>query len=534
MLTPLSPAAYADVLSARINGLPDTEIASQKLTALAFFETGGNPAHLFLLAGCLNDSSAAVRTAAAGIMVRIFNRLSSRRQLNAALKALPFTEEWLDTVQENFSGDTLYSLYAMASFNANGFVRHKAIRLLAATRSPIAIPFLIYRLNDNVACIRDAAAGLIAQYRQPCFYVNFLSHLPLIENILNAKKVYAVQIYFGIVRFLTDRPLTQKVLKMVEHSDKARKSLLVFYINRKGATPFIRKCFLNDRDFQVRKTILLDMGLATGEIRNSIYRKLLADTCADVRYHALMAISVRNPLKYEIANALMDSSRRVRKLAFRLTGFDRQQALDFYNRKRMEGAITPGLIAGLSDHQACEEPLLIQSIASPSSRIAEAGLAALARVDGYRGAWEAKAFLPQVTGGLRRCCIEMVARFYTMNIHDHLAQMYDLGDVRQRKTTVRVFGRMRNWHSFPELIAAVSDPDDTVSLLARSYVKKWIRHPLARKTMPVGFDLYQMSQAIIYMNSPGLSTRAKTRPELETLRQELMLFYKELEKKKPL
>jgi len=483
MLTLPRPASYAGILSAQPMGISEEDLLMGKIGELSTLRVNEAPADLPVLLQYLDDPCPAIHEIASGIITSIFDKQTSRRALIAAFRSLPFTVESLPDIPKNFSGELLCQLLAMASFNADGYVRHEAVCMLAAANHPLAIRFLVYRLNDNVGLIREAAAAAIQDYQQPRFYEQFLLQLPVIENIPKSKKVYMGHVYLRVGNFLAETELTPAIMQFVKRSDKIRKSLLLFFINRWGPMPYITQLFLEDRDSQIRKSLLLNMAFLSDQSRNDIYIKLLADICADVRFNALSRLAKTTGAN-NVAEFLCDSDRRVRKLACRLMNLGREQQLAFYQARVDEGTLTPGVIPGLCEHGAFGAALFERSIRYPDNRVVAAALTAMMRVDWHIAANAAIVRLATATGVLRRCCMTVLSGQYNPGIYNKLIDLYDCANVELRKTIVSVFGHMKSWYVFPTLMQTVTDSDDGPSLYARYYIRVWIRDPLFEKTVP--------------------------------------------------
>jgi len=483
MRTLSRPISYAGILSAQSIGISEEDLLTGKLSELCTLRVNEEPADLPVLLQYLDDPCAAFREMASDVITRIFDKQTSRRTLIAAFRSLPFTVESLSDISKKFSGELLCQLLAMASFNADGYVRHEAVCMLAAANHPIAIRFLVYRLNDHVGLIREAAAAAIQNYQELRFYKQFLLQLPIIENIPKAKKAGMGHVYLGMGNFLAEIELTPAIMQFIKRRDKIRKSLFLLFINRWGTTPHITQLFLQDRDSQIRKSLLFNMASLSNENRSDIYTRLLADKCADTRFQALSQLA-KTMGADSVAGFLCDKDRRVRKLACRLMNFSGQKQLAYYRAQVDEGILTPGIITGLYDHGAFDAELFESSIRCPDKPVVEAALAAMMGMDWHRAANAAIDRLATATGSLRRCCMTVLSGQYNPGIYNKLMDLYDCANVELRKTIVSVFGHMKSWYVFPALMQAVSDPDDGPSLYARYYIRVWIRHPLGEKTLP--------------------------------------------------
>jgi hypothetical protein len=72
---------------------------------------------------------------------------------------------------------------ALASMHKSGFVRERAVRLLAGRRDGGELPLLLVRVNDWVAPVREAAGAAVRARLQPAYAVHFVRCLTLVEDL---------------------------------------------------------------------------------------------------------------------------------------------------------------------------------------------------------------------------------------------------------------------------------------------------------------------------------------------------------------
>jgi hypothetical protein len=489
MLTPLGLSSYADVSAQQSDSRSEIKLLHDKLKTLAHLQSKGTSADIPTVLPFLDDPTPAIREIANDVITRILNKSSSRRYLSAAFRTLPFTVEDLSVLQQKYSGDLLCRLLAMASFNANGFVREKAVNMLAVADNALAIRFLIYRLNDNISSIREVAATAIDQYHRTPFYEEFLRLLPLVENILRIKKAYTVHVYYRIGTFLSMTELTPDILQFVKRRDKVRKLLFAIHVDRYGLTPVMSGLLLNDPDFRIRQWLMNGPVYHNREEEVEMYKRLLADKHPAVRIRALKAIIAADAVDAGISDCLCDSSPQVRRLASRVMNLNRQQEIDFYNSRTSVEKLTPGVILGLSDYGVFEGALPGRCLDHPDKRVVEATLSAMVRLDPHHTAATAVSLLWNATGSLRRYCIKIVARHYGFDIHDKVVELYNRGNVPQRKAAATIFGCVKSWHVFPMLMKAVLDHDENVVFEALYYARAWLRQSLRKKDASLRPDI---------------------------------------------
>lgn len=81
------------------------------------------------------------------------------------------------------------AVVALACFHASGFVRERAVRLLAAQDDGDELPFLLLRVNDWVGPVREAAMAALRARLAPAYAMAFVRCLPLVEALRGERRV---------------------------------------------------------------------------------------------------------------------------------------------------------------------------------------------------------------------------------------------------------------------------------------------------------------------------------------------------------
>src|SRR6185437_7720312 len=108
------------------------------------------------------------------------------------------------------------SLIALASFHPSGYVRERAVRLLAWRRDGSELPYLLLRVNDWVVPVRVAAGSALHARIEPSYAEHFARCLPLVDDLRGARRAEHRPLTDAVEAFLcTDvaAPAVEEVLR---------------------------------------------------------------------------------------------------------------------------------------------------------------------------------------------------------------------------------------------------------------------------------------------------------------------------------
>jgi len=283
---------------------------------------------------------------------------------------------------------------AIATCHRNGFVRQKAVELLAESHDGAELPFLLVRLNDWVAPVRAAAQSEVRARVTVVYAARWVSCLELLDRVRLGRR--------------GDHAWLGAAVEGLLRRDDARVALEAGLV---GGTRGVRRACVRIAAGLTDSTRLLSLALrdadpiTSGEAANVLCRSLDADAlreALDVMQHgntrarclALDTWCDRIPQDAEphLRAALLDSATSVRELA----RFRGQRlglvAVEFrtYYREQLEaqtGELFITALRGLAETGTVDDvPLFLQYIAHPRGRVREAAILGLGRCDGQKHA----------------------------------------------------------------------------------------------------------------------------------------------------
>ena len=278
------------------------------------------------------------------------------------------------------------AVIALASMHRSGFVRERAVRLLATRSDGGELPLLLVRVNDWVGPVREAAAAALRARLQPGYAAHFVRCLTLVDDLRGERRASHGPL-LAAVEALLGTPAASPAL------DEAL---------RCGARGLRRACVRiaalhGDAALLLRAAVDCDSIVATIAARaitatwsDQALREVLPRLRSGpprVRYLALEATCARYPGEAEpqLRRALLDESGSVRELARFLWSRAGCPSLDFaafyrdalaYARGR---AFPVALFALAECGEEADAPLFEPHVRDPRSAVRAAAVMGLGR-----------------------------------------------------------------------------------------------------------------------------------------------------------
>lgn len=241
---------------------------------------------LSIIFTCLRDDHSMIRNKASETFLFFWKKAESQIVKEVWFRGLPFDNELLDYFRIDFDHDTFLSLIRIASLNRSGFVREKSVTELGRLHSQENLKFILLRLGEWVAQVRDAAITAIRTYLAP-EYVNWLLEtLPLIDQLLDVQRVDLAAIHDEILQFI----LTHASIDDINAVDDAKRLRYYRY--------FIKRCNIDeslaiqifaDSNFLIRLLVLNHSSELGRQFQQRIVRLALKDRSTLVKIRALNA-----------------------------------------------------------------------------------------------------------------------------------------------------------------------------------------------------------------------------------------------------
>jgi HEAT repeat protein len=464
------------------SGISKEDNIQAKLACLEKFRVEGRSLDIHFLLPLLRDDYEVIRQRTAEVIAVLFDKLRSQNQLYESLKYLSIEIADVKFYSRAFPTDAAIRLLGIASVNKNGYVRHKALEMFAATKDPRAIRYLLLRLGDWVENVRQAATIFLQQFFTDEYRVAFIRELDAIEGLRKVGRVNLGTQYWQILDFILEEPLTLDWYKALSVSDKARLLYVKLYIEQKDTSRTLMSILLSDTNFLIRLQALRQLD----RFGAGVILDFLNDPSSQVRKQALYHLKDKVPHYYDTVLALTsDVSASVRDLARYLL---KPYALDFrpiYKDGIERGNRKVGSILGLAEVGTIDElELLKTQLRTGDPKVKLACLIALQRIDLQQAKTFALPLLTDQQGKIRKRCIEILRRAWDRDVMLETERIYADADITLKKMILQLYNSVGGWDVLSLLIRAVSEADSGTSDFAWHFLQRWQDKALRLFTRP--------------------------------------------------
>jgi hypothetical protein len=230
------------------------------------------------------------------------NKLRLKQQLRSASSS----PSWRD------------SLLVM-SFDADGFRREKAVRLLGIIGDPVAIPCLFKRANDWVPEVRTAARKALFLMLRSATAAAFVTTLPALMHLQVCRRDDHGELIQSVQSFLLREENIEHLIAGLQHPDAqvARITTQLLASRRCLSIVQLIKISLSHPDVTVRSSVIDLLKEADSDGFDEVIDTALRDPYMPIRREAFQQLLAKQPSKgLQIARSLLfDASASIRGIA---------------------------------------------------------------------------------------------------------------------------------------------------------------------------------------------------------------------------
>lgn len=377
------------------------------------------------------------------------------------------------------------AVLGLASFHHSGFVRHEAIRLLAAVRDGSELPFLLIRQNDWVQPIASDAQAAVSCRITDKYLPHLVKSLPIVLHLKRFQRHDLTQTIRDTITLLL-APQNAGILKDVLAS---------------APSDALREIVCGGLNLQPRHRVLLLAGLKSPDsvIRLAACRRLNDPDCDDdllskieelvrdpympVRREAICTKVSRFPTAASATwkAALFDRSSSIRELArLCLTRIEpRTNVAEIYrNSLSLKEDFLPAVEGFAETAEECDAAYFHQLMSHswPSRR--RAAIRGLSRLLGEAGFVELIGSLSDPSPRVVREASRLLANYPAKLAGDQLLRIV-LGcqHAFSQCTAIDLIIRMGKWRSLPWLIRAAALSPPEIHEQAIEAIHRWFSPP---------------------------------------------------------
>lgn len=482
------------------------------------------------LVRCLFSDAGEVRTAAGHALQQQVSRLSDEEllQLDWDVRDLWRGRHgyagfaWSNTSSddvENLAADPISrsTVLGLLSFHHNGYVRERAIKLLAGIADGSEIPFLLIRLNDWVSPVADAAAKALKQRLNDAHLPYLLRHIALVLRLLQLRRRDLSEVV-GLVGDLLTRVENDAALAeaILSPNRELRRGVVHIGLRRGGeaACRTVRHG-LGSEDPVVRLWCvkqLEDRFHGDDNSLDAILERLVTDRSMPVRREALRTVArVHRERERDVwQSALLDESVAIRELAqvcLRRLGV--ANLAEFYRQALLNTPDSISALSGLCETGVADDlPVIRGYLSHGFANRRSAALRGVGRIAGAAAFEEIVACLRDPSPKVTRLAVKLLRD--ELPTAD-LAPLYTV--VRQatwphsRIAALRLISNAGKWRSLPWLIKASDHWDQETGEEAAKLFESWFHHPHVNRvwTRPSAEDRREIHSALDDLPEPAQS-----------------------------
>lgn len=361
-------------------------------------------------------------------------------------------------------------LLGLASFHESGYVREEAVRRLAGSNSGAELPFLLIRLNDWVAKIREATRLAVGLKLSPRYAGSLVENLPLVARLGQMARADHGQVAEAVESLLKSADCRNALLRGLESKGRSvRRICFRLAVEAEGSdTRSVLERALADRDALIRLWAARQVsaglgGKATGELLGI----MKGDHFMPVRREALRTLISLWPEEApaELRRALFDPHASVREEAryhLRKVGED-----DFASVYRQALADAVGgeiysAVSGIGETgTGSDDSMVLPYAAHPSPKARRAALKALARLNGDEHLSVFLTALRDETPAVSREARKALTIRATAVSGERLWEIFSasLSLPHVRHNALNLLSRLGKWDGIYYLIRAAGDHD---------------------------------------------------------------------------
>ncbi|HOQ38170.1 MAG TPA: hypothetical protein PLR73_10745 [Acetivibrio sp.] len=298
----------------KLFGYPKTKDKVDALNLLRHCADLGDIRYIYPL---VFEKNAELASTAAQIVSEVMEKVQGK-QWNTIYYRIKYTAIDIDRLDTLLNFDTKVSVHLLgiASLNYSGYIREKALKLVAGLSDPRMVPYILLRLNDWVLPVRNLAADILKNTLVSENIDTFIENFCLIDKLHNVSRVDLKGVRNGIVEYLKNDNVIDKIKTRLRHENVKKRLFCYSLLEDKIAEDIdIINSALKDKSFEIRMWLVNAIKKLDENSRDDIIEKLLQDKSAKVRTAVLRNYEDIVLLKFRerLLNLLSDDNASVRE-----------------------------------------------------------------------------------------------------------------------------------------------------------------------------------------------------------------------------
>jgi len=424
-------------------------------------------------------------------------------------------------------GAASVSLLGMLSFHHSGYVRQAALNSLDNISGGSELRFLILRLNDWVANVRDTASKAIRSRLRPEYAAPFIQNLPLVARLEGAGRADHKELVQAIDQLLQSDACRPALFDSLRSNNRlVRRAGLRLLLSSAGAElEEVARQALADRDTVIRLTAAQNISsLFSGDTLEQFLTLMSRDRYTPVRREALRnyvaggAQAAQGKLKL----ALLDRHQAMREEArYHLRTIAPMDFAAFYRQTLLAAprdllatvSCLCAAVSGLGETGiASDDTLILPYVLDMSPRLRTATIKALNRLNGkaHLGLF-LRALRDEVPAVSRQALVALSDKPALVGGEAIWAILASAETPHVKRNALSLLEKLGKWTNIYYLVKAIRDSDEEIVNLSRSAIHRWLIRFNRSFTQPTANQIEKLSDAI---GAAGDLLNEKTKAQL--------------------
>ncbi len=370
------------------------------------------------------------------------------------------------------------AVLVFASFNPNGYLREKAVKLLA--KYDMSLPYILLRKNDWVRQVREMADEAFIYRMDHLSDGELLVSLPFAEKInrsLRGDHKSTIKKFYNIL--LKPENKNELELGLESRNLYIRRFCLNAILNAENPDMnLILKYIQSEKIPQIKFMAYKKLLTLNACPVNIILEQMLFEKYPRTRSHALQFIYEQDKLNsYNVAiNFLLDKSPSVRNTA-RWIIFSCNREFDFVDYYKGNLSVNSySSICGIRETGKKKDAVLIESyLSSDVVSIVRATMRALMFLDADNYSLHVVKMLEDSRKSVVKEAFQL---FMNYGVNSYMEEIYRIfensqnADIRYKCATLLF--RSSKWDAIIYILELLSNQDETVRILSKTALNKWI------------------------------------------------------------
>jgi len=415
----------------------------------------------------------AIADKAAKTIHRLFNTVSvfKNKQLYETFRHLRINKSDIQRF-DRFDLELKVTLLCIASMNGNGYSREVALDKLAEIKTKKTIPFILFRLADWVSPIRIKAEAIFKNFITEENKLYFIQNHKLLNWLLQVERTDLKGLFNEISDLLTSKPLENEEVNML--SEGERFFYFISFVRQEKLDNKMVSQMLNDKYYLIRIIVVKNIDKLND--KKVVLSKLLSDISQKVRQGAISLIYNQKIEDFEeiLKELIFDTSSTIRYDARRLLDkIGKQDYQEYYKANLKKQKHLVGSILGLSEVADNSDIDTIKAfLDSKRAKVQSAALYGIYNLDKDLATDIAYQIIQDINPVSTKKVAEMILSKQGID-YNKLRQIYDKTDTTGKKLILRLFNQYSGWSVAGDFLKALTECDDTIKLMAKSFLRNW-------------------------------------------------------------